>query len=64
MSENNIFFGITFIIIRIWDGSIRFMPRLQLCLIKYDNSTSNKNDNDDPIASIENDNESMDSDVE
>ncbi|CAF0775507.1 unnamed protein product [Rotaria sp. Silwood1] len=52
--------------LRNWDGSIRLMPRLKLCLIKHNNSTSNKNDDDDDnqIVSIDNENESMDSDVE
>ncbi|CAF5119714.1 unnamed protein product [Rotaria magnacalcarata] len=51
---------------RTWDGSVRFMPRLKLCLIKQNNSTSNKNyaDDDDQIVSIDNENESMESDVE
>lgn len=49
---------------RKWDGSLRFMPRLELCLIKNTNSTSNKNDIDEQIISIDNENESMDSDVE
>ncbi len=40
------------------------MPRLQLCLLKYDSSTSNKNDNNEQLDSIDNENESMDSDVE
>ncbi len=51
-------------LLRNWDGSIRFMPRLKLCLIKHNNSTSNKNDNDDQIVSIDHENESMESDVE
>lgn len=40
------------------------MPRLKLCLIKHNTSTSNKTDNDDQIVSIDNENESMESDVE
>ncbi|CAF3333842.1 unnamed protein product [Rotaria socialis] len=53
-------------VLRTWDGSVRFMPRLKLCLIKQNNSTSNKNDaaDDDQIVSIDNENESMESDVE
>jgi len=50
--------------VRLWDGTVRFMPRLKLCLIKQNHSTLNKTDNDDQIVSIDHENESMDSDVE
>ncbi|CAF1329425.1 unnamed protein product [Adineta steineri] len=50
--------------LRIWDGSIRFMPRLKLCLFKHNNSISNKTDNDDQIVAVDHESESMDSDVE
>ncbi len=57
-------FSFVFSLIRNWDGSLRFMPRLKLSIIKHNTSTSNKNDNDDQIVSIDNENESMESDIE
>jgi len=53
-----------FLFVRLWDGTVRFMPRLKLCLIKQNHLTLNKTDNDDQIVSIDHENESMDSDVE
>lgn len=40
------------------------MPRLKLCLVKHNPSTSNKTDKDDQFVSIDNENESMENDVE
>ncbi|CAF1127140.1 unnamed protein product [Adineta ricciae] len=47
--------------LRNWDGSVRFMPRLKLCLVKHSNSVSNKTDQ---IVDIDHESESMDNDNE
>ncbi|UJR37313.1 hypothetical protein I4U23_030021 [Adineta vaga] len=43
--------------LRNWDGTIRFMPRLKLCLIKHNGSTSNKTEQ---IVDIDHESDSMD----
>jgi hypothetical protein len=66
--RNNIEYNLNFFVVRIWDGTIRFMPRVKLSIIKQDNLTSNKADNDEPVisrtVSVDGEDESMDNDDE